>query len=406
VVEGPQNPEEARIASDSIVGPMNLRIERFITGPMKAEAKKTAEEWKQADPWSLHPSQEALWHRQKALGHGLATMLPGFGPAAAQAGEQIGTQIGTGDYAGAAGTLAANAALYLAPKVIGTAGKLAQRSETLMRTIPRGVINRLIRPGASDVRFGKDPAAGILHEGITGNTLEAIGNKVSDKLAEIGKQLDREARSPANARNVVDVSQSLKPLDNAMREAAQAGDQELFNKLRATRDELSNNWKPLRTARGDIVLRRTGPRNMRMSPAEALQFKRMIGDRVRWTGEPLQGATNRALGSVYSSIKDSLNTAVPALKDLNERYSNLVGAAKSIQRRLPVAERNAHWSLSDIVIAGHSIPLALTRKLARSPMVTSRGAQALYSLPSRTIPKTPLTITAPVAGARASSNEK
>ena len=66
LVEGPQNPEEAAIAAHPFTGPLDLRFERFITGPMKAEARRTAEEWKQSDPWNLHPSAQALEHRQLA----------------------------------------------------------------------------------------------------------------------------------------------------------------------------------------------------------------------------------------------------------------------------------------------------------------------------------------------------
>jgi hypothetical protein len=418
LVEGPQNPEEAAIAAHPFTGPLDLRFERFITGPMKAEARRTAEEWKQSDPWNLHPSAQALEHRQLALGHGLATALPLIGPAAAQMGEQVGTEVGRDDYAAAAGTLAGNAALYLTPKVPDIAETLAKSSKTLTRasetltrpltrTLPRGIVTRLIRPAAADVKFGKDPATGVLREGITGNTLEEIGNKVSDRLGEVGRQLDREAQRPAHRTKVIDASRALRPLDDALREAAQGGDQELFNKLQATREELANNWRPFRDAKGNITLRKTGPRSLKMSPAEALKFKRMIGDRVRWTGEPLQGAVNKALGSAYGNIKDALNSAVPELKDLNERYANLVGAAKSIQRRLPVAERNAHWSLSDIALGatGH-VPLAIVRKLARTPAVTSRTAQMMYSLPGRTVPKAPLAVTAPVTGAAAAHEDR
>ena len=80
---------------------------------------------------------------------------------------------------------------------------------------------------------------------------------------------------------------------------------------------------------------------MQLSPYEALQFKRMIGDRVRWTQDPLDGAVNQALGEAYGEVKNQVNAAVPGLKDLNERYSNLVGAAKAIERRAGVEARNA-----------------------------------------------------------------
>ncbi len=400
LIEGPQNPEEARITSTPITGPVDLRIERFITGPMKSEAHKAAEEFRQADPWSLHPSQEAVWHREKALGHGLAMLIPGVGPAAAQTGEQIGTQYAQGDTAGAWGTGVGSVLPYLIPEAAGRAIK----SKLVSQTIPHGQITTLLRPAAADLRFGKDPAAAILSEGITGNTLEQIGDRTYTRLHEVGKQIDTEAKRPVNAAKTVNLSASLKPLDDAMAEAVKAGDRNLFAKLNEVKTELTYNWRAFRNVKGEITLRPTGLRNLKMSPADALQFKRMVGDRIRWTGEPLTGEVNQALGGVYGVTKDRINTAVPGLKELNEKYSNLVGAAKAVERRLPVEARNAHWSLSDILIGTHSVPLAAARHVARLPAVRSRAAAGLYSLP-KVVPKRPGAVAAPLTGAAQSLQE-
>jgi hypothetical protein len=144
---------------------------------------------------------------------------------------------------------------------------------------------------------------------------------------------------------------------------------------------------------------------MRLSPYEALQFKRQIGDRIRWTQDPLEGAVNEALGNAYGKVKDATNHAVPGLERLNERYSNLVGAGKAIERRLPIEARNAHWSLSDILLgtSGH-IPLAVARHVLRWPGVRTRAARALYNLPQR-FPTHPALKAAPAIGA-ASAEEQ
>jgi hypothetical protein len=318
-----------------------------------------------------------------------------IGPAAAAVGEQAGTQIGRGDVAGGLGTLSGAAAMYAAPEALG---KVA-RSELLTRTLPRGIITRMIRPAASDLKFGKDPARAILDERIVGNRLEDVGARVHERLGEVGRQLDAEAMKPTNARKVVDASAALRPLDAAMREAVKAGDKKLFAKLLDIKTELTTNWRPFRDAQGKISLRAAGPRNLKMSPFEALTFKRQIGDRIRWTEDPLDGEVNQALGSVYGSVKDATNAAVPGLKELNSRYSNLVGALKAIERRIPVEARAAHWSLSDIALgaSGH-LPLAVARHVAKYPAVRTRGAQALYQLP-RAVPPRPAAIAAPVIAA-------
>jgi hypothetical protein len=401
LVEGPQNEREARIESGSVLGPLDLRVDRFLIQPMMAEGRKAAEEFRQAEPWNLHPSPEALRHRQLAGGHALATIIPGLGPAAAGVAEKIGTQAGTGDYAGAAGTLAGNAAMYAAPEALG---KVA-RSELITRSIPKGIVNRMIRPAAADLKFGKDPAAAILDEGIVGNRLEDIGARVHERLGEVGRQLDAEAKKPVNATKIVDASTSLQPLDTAMREAVKAGDRKLFAKLLEAKTELTTRWRPFRDAQGNYSLRAAGPRNLKMSPFDALQFKRQVGDRVRWTEDPLDGEVNAALGKVYGNLKNATDTAVPGLRELNQRYSNLVGALKAVERRIPVEARAANWSLSDIALgaSGH-LPLAIVRHVGKVPAIRTRGAQALYNLP-RVVPQRPAVIAAPVISAAQSEQQ-
>lgn len=146
VVEGPQNPEEA--AAKGKTGQVGLIAKRMLIDPAKQQAQQASSEFKQAQaesPWyALHPSPRAVEHRQKAVAHSLATVLPGVGPWAAQVGEQYGTQYGSGDVAGALGTAAGNAALYVAPKAAGAAGRLVPRMgrsavEALSDTGPGGL---------------------------------------------------------------------------------------------------------------------------------------------------------------------------------------------------------------------------------------------------------------------------
>jgi hypothetical protein len=103
-----------------------------LVDPAIEQGKQAAAEFGQSAPTSLSPTQEQVWHRQKALGHGLAAIIPGFGPMAATAGEKIGEQVGTGDYAGALGTGLGNTALVLAPKVVG---EVAKTSATVPRVL-------------------------------------------------------------------------------------------------------------------------------------------------------------------------------------------------------------------------------------------------------------------------------
>jgi len=148
VVDDAKTPEEQAIVARFPASPVQahaaLVAYRMGVAPAIEQGKKTVEELKQSAPTSLHPTQEQLWHRQKAGGHALATVLPVVGPWAAQVAEQSGTQIGSGDVAGGVGTLAGNAALYEAPHAIGKGAELVAKApratlEAVTDTSPRGI---------------------------------------------------------------------------------------------------------------------------------------------------------------------------------------------------------------------------------------------------------------------------
>lgn len=114
LADAPQNADEAKVDAAPISGPINLRIQRMITGPMVQQGQQAIQEAQAGHP--------AL-----AAGHGLAAAIPMVGPAAASVGQQLGTQMGMGDYAGAAGTAAGNAVMAAAPAGIAKAAPIVGR---------------------------------------------------------------------------------------------------------------------------------------------------------------------------------------------------------------------------------------------------------------------------------------
>jgi len=387
--EGPQTPEEA--ATQARVGPVGMRVERMLINPSLDQFRQAKEEFRQSGSW-LDPTPEQARHQSLAVGHTLG-MLPLIGPAAATIGEKMGQQAGTGDYAGAAGTLTGAAALETAPKLGTKVGKF------VTERMPRHAVARVIRPMKRDVEFGKDPVQAILDQGITGTSLESMGRKVATKLKTVGAEIDKVVADPKYAHTKVDVSKSLAPLDHAIREAGQAGDTALFDRLVATREQLTSNYKPFRNAQGEVVLRRVGPKNMMMAPTEVLAYKRTVGSRIRWSQDALDEPVNGALGGVYSSVKDSLNRAVPDLKPLNKSYADLVAAKSAIERRAPIAERQSYVDLFDVALGvTHSWPLLIAKKAAQFPIVKTGVARGAYSLRHAVPERMRLPVSAPAVG--------
>jgi hypothetical protein len=383
--DAPRTAKEAEFMDPALGhGRADLALKRLLVDPQLAEAHKA---WEEAQQASLHPTDERLNHQALALGHAIASVVPGIGPMWANIAERAGQQAGMGDVAGAAGTVAAGAGLEAFPKVGGN----IMRSEFITRHMPKGSINRMIKTGAGDVKFGKDPAEGILSQGITGNSLGEIGEKVSSRLKAVGQQIDALAQNPAYAGMTVDTTTALKPLDDAIAEAAKNGPDALYQRLKEVRHDITSEWAERRNpqALGGTERYRVGPKKLTMSPYDALKFKRLVGDRVKWDATlPFQDDVNKAMGKVYGLVDAKLDTTLgKRFGDLNQTYSNLVGAAKAIQRRTPVAERNAHWSLSDIALAGTGhVPIAIARKIAMYPGVRTRWTRAAYNLP-KTFPE-------------------
>ena len=259
-------------------------------------------------------------------------------------------------------------------------------------TAPTRAIANLIRPTAADVKFGKEPARAILDEGIVGRDLRELGDKTYARLHEIGQQMDQLVRDQAKDRQAkglppqtVDVSPALRPLVVAIVQATKAGDVGLYNRLMELRTELTGEYRQVQDPKTlNWSIERVGDRTdlKTMSPQDALEFKRVIGDRVRWTGtDPFENAANATLGKIYGNLKDEVNQAVPGLKELNEKYSNLVGAGKAIERRVPIEERNAMWHLTDVVLGstGH-LPVAIARRVISYPAVKTRIARGAYGM--------------------------
>ncbi len=284
---------------------------------------------------------------------------------------------------GAGQLLTTTAGAVLGAKESERPGAGTLENKTLGVSVPHKMINKLIKPMASDVRFGKNPAKAIVDEGIVGNSLPELGAKTFEKIHEVGKQIDQVLQSPEASAKQVNVADSLSPVDEAMKKAVKDGDKGLYDRLGALKQQLTQEWQEF-TPEGSTqsTIRPTGPRNLTMTPYEATQFKRLVGDSTKWTGtDPFEENLNAVKGEVYGNLKNDINKAVPKVKELNERYANLVGAGKAIERRIPVAERHAEWSLSDIAAAGvGGVPLAVGRRLLGTAGFKTRAAQALKHL--------------------------
>ena len=265
----------------------------------------------------------------------------------------------------------------------GAATAVSDASTAARNHLAEGAITKLIKPMAADLKFGRDPAKAIIREGITGNSLEGLGPKVYAKARAVGQQIDAALQTPEAQAQTINVNDALSPIDDRLADAVKTGNKEVYDRLSALKQQLTKEWDE-DAETGSI--KPVSDRNLQMTPYEATQFKRTIGDMTRWTGnDPFEEDLNAVKGEIFGNIKDQVNSAVPEVADLNSRYSNLVAAGKAIERRTPIAARNAAISLGDMVLGGASYhalgPYGLAavglKKLALSPFFRTREAQFL-----------------------------
>lgn len=227
--------------------------------------------------------------------------------------------------------------------LIGAAGPLAERAVTglIGSKVGRGIINESVGANARDVTYG-NPAKALLDEGIanvnTGDTEKiksafragaapqaasrAAGGRiaaVSGKINDLSPQLDA-LLSKSTAQ--IPVAQVIDgPISNASLEIIVNRAMTQAEKDSALK-QLSELQAQLKRGLGQTI-----------SPSQANEIKRQIGDRVNWGGVTAVGdEVKPAYRSLYGSLKRAVDQAVPESSQLNERLTNLLAASKDLER--------------------------------------------------------------------------
>ena len=202
--------------------------------------------------------------------------------------------------------------------------------------------NRLLRPLAKDVSFGKNPGKALVQEGISANSMEGLGKKILSKRNEVGTQIGGILKMPEVKAQTVNFSKVVKPLNDSIESAAKGGDAKLLSALLDFKKHLSSEFIPIK--KGDeIVDIATTPKSGRIDSEELFNIKKKIGDSIKWR-EGLDNELNKIKQKIYQAARDELNTVVnkarktnkkiPDIAGLNERYANLVGAQSAAKRQV------------------------------------------------------------------------
>lgn len=185
-----------------------------------------------------------------------------------------------------------------------------------MQSIAEDIVKPILKSTPRDIMHG-NPARALSKEGINGNTIKGIAEKVKSKLDLLNPMLDKEY--VLNNKAIANYSKVKKPLYELMGELTRYPK---YNKPYITR--LSNLLSDLEAENLN-----------KLSPIKARQFRDRIDNFIDWNKiEKGDFNINIALKKVYDNINDIINFKVPQTKELNQRISDLISVRKILTKRI------------------------------------------------------------------------
>jgi hypothetical protein len=385
---------------------------------------------------AMNPDEEIITPRQ-ALGTtinaGLTVATSGTGSLASKTGltgaKALGARaaefsaIGAGSQVGLnlaekkpiTENLGLSTALGGALPIAGT-GLVKGKQALLNQAMPEAerVINSLIKPLQKDFAYGKNPARGILNEGIVANSFEDLNQKVAEKRSQVGGRIGELGRKLSQFDQIsLDLTPALAPIDEAIRKAAKSNNPTLFNSLNNVKVALLYNLE-VGEEKGVPAIIQGSPKNLISAGyEEAKQFLDDIAEHTRYTGNPSDDkALNKATRDAYSVVREAMNQGADSvnpkfgteIRNLNERYGDLLSAQSAINHRDIVMKRqnyldlaqkfsipisigaalmsglsSGNWSHAGAILATEAVGLAASKGLASTASKT-RIAQFLSKL--------------------------
>jgi len=256
---------------------------------------------------------------------------------------------------------------------------------------PANVINRLIGVSKKELQYGNNPGLVIANEGLQDKVEQRISQLHSELLSRVGASSQAGAVGPsrllaqATMPQTLDTSKAvLDPIDREIASAmsGRVANKGYLNALLDLRDSITHDL----TAEGA----RGNPKNLVMSPADVLDFKRQIGKITRWTPEnsAVYGELNGLKREIYHNLDTTLDQVAPGTEGLNSRMSDLISASEAIDRKIPISYRSAGPltrvglpALGAVAgeVAGHAATggaIGLGANIAKDAVLSTPGATA------------------------------
>ena len=258
---------------------------------------------------------------------------------------------------------------------------LKKVDDFLQQEMPSRLINSLVKPISKEFEFGRNAGAGVVKEGITANTRGGLLEKITTKKHELGKEIGAKLK---NVKDPIDITPVLNSIDNEIGKAvADRGEEALVKRLVTIRNTITTKFK-LKMINGEAKLIGAGKRKLSLTPSEAHELKRRIGEATKWTGQAFDNEANQARVKMYRTLNDLIDSAVPGTKALQARFADIMSAERALERTINIKSRQNIVGLKELLAglgvgAGAGIvpgvAAALTSKALGSSAVKTRSAQ-------------------------------
>ncbi len=245
------------------------------------------------------------------------------------------------------------------------------------------VINSLIKPLSKDFAYGKNPARGILNEGITANSLEDLGHKVASQTNLVGEGIGAIGQKLDQSGVTLNLTPALSPIEKAIQEAAKSNNTTLFNSLQNVKTALLHDLTAGIDEKGLPSIVKGAEKNLiGANYGDAKTFLSDISSHTRFTGNPSDDkALNKATKQAYGVAREIMNKAADGvdpelgkqIRNLNERYADLLSAQNAINHRDIVEKRQNFLNLAD----RFSIPVSVASSLATGLITGDFGKAGL-----------------------------
>jgi len=284
----------------------------------------------------------------------------------------------------------------IAGKALGAAKNKVQKIAA--DQAPR-IINSIIKPLQKDFSYGKNPGRAVA--GMKANSFEELITKISEGRQKAGQEIgflgDR-----LEGKVVLNLRESLKPINDAMDVAAKQNNQTLLQRLNSVKQSITENLQKGLDEAGNPTIISAGARNLdQASFKEAREIMRSIGDVTQFTGNPSDDKlVNSALKRVYGKAKEitirGAEMADPNVaaqfRKATERYADLTSAEIAAKYRDKIMERQNLISFGQTTVGlGGALATAIATGGAAVPtIIAGMGAAGLQKALGSTAVKTRL----------------